>query len=190
LHSKLYEPATVTGVTLLLDFHREAYDRNHEPHGSELAVAAAAAVANAVYELGQQIGLVTNGRDAVEGRDSLMPLVVPAGRGQEQLPRILETLARVELSAGLPLPELIRETLFQLPLDARVVAILSRVTEVEAMALAMLKRRGLVVEAIVNAPEDFDYSLLAPVLWREGIACQHLLNEASLAGICGSMTAY
>ena len=34
--------------------------------GYELAITAAATLANAVYEMGQQIGLVTNGRDAVD----------------------------------------------------------------------------------------------------------------------------
>ena len=33
---------------------------------SELAVTAAASLANAVYEMGQQVGLVTNGRDAAD----------------------------------------------------------------------------------------------------------------------------
>ncbi len=82
--------------------------------------------------MGQQIGLVTNGRDAadrirVEGwdfdprtrsqarqaasmleqNDRLQPVMVPTRRGVEQLRRILETLARVELTDGLRLSELI-----------------------------------------------------------------------------------
>ena len=39
----------------------------------------------------------------------LQPLIVPTRRGPEQLMRILETLARVELTDGLPLPALIAE---------------------------------------------------------------------------------
>src|SRR5207248_9232431 len=66
LHSKVYEPSTVAGATLLMEFHTAAHERKHEPHRSELAVTAAASIANAVYLLGQQIGLVTNGRDAAD----------------------------------------------------------------------------------------------------------------------------
>src|SRR6185295_18493305 len=66
LHSKVYEPSTVAGATLLMEFHTAAHERKHEPHRSELAVTAAASIANAVYLLNQQIGLVTNGRDAAD----------------------------------------------------------------------------------------------------------------------------
>ena len=106
LHSKVYEPSTVAGATMLLEFHTAAHERKHEPHRSELAVTAAASMANAVYLMGQQVGLVTNGRDAAdrirqEGwahdhrsraaalasasvrdkSDRLAPLIVPTRRG-------------------------------------------------------------------------------------------------------------
>ena len=134
LHSKVYEPSTVIGATLLLDFHQADYESRHEPVRSELAVMATASIAHAVYEMGQQIGLVTNGRDAAdriqsegsrqdlhtrnaarksaemsEHSDRLRPIVVPTQRGPEQLIRILETLARVELTDGLTFPQLILE---------------------------------------------------------------------------------
>jgi uncharacterized protein (DUF58 family) len=66
LHCKIYEPSTIAGATILLDFHKKSYHERGEPYRSELAVTAAMSLANAVYELGQQIGLVTNGRDAAE----------------------------------------------------------------------------------------------------------------------------
>src|SRR5262249_26709762 len=66
LHSKLYDPSTVAGATLVLDFHERGYHRQGEPYRSELAVTTATSLANAVYEMGQQIGLVTNGRDAAD----------------------------------------------------------------------------------------------------------------------------
>src|SRR5437660_3913247 len=60
LHSKTYEATTLTGATLLLDFHLAGYPRRGEPHRSELAVTASVSLANAVAILGQQIGLATN----------------------------------------------------------------------------------------------------------------------------------
>src|SRR5262245_42224808 len=66
LHSKIYEPSTLSGATILLDFFKAGYHRRGEPYRSELAVTTAASLANAVYELGQQIGFVTNARDAVD----------------------------------------------------------------------------------------------------------------------------
>ena len=148
LHSKVYEPSTVAGATLLLDFHQADYESQHEPFRSELAVTAAASIAHAIYEMGQQIGLVTNGRDAAdrirqegwdydlrsrkaarraaemrERSDRLQPIVVETRRGPEQLLRILEALARVELTDGLSFTQLIAETACRLPRDATVIAV-------------------------------------------------------------------
>jgi uncharacterized protein (DUF58 family) len=66
LHSKVYDPSSLAGATLVLDFHRDSYPSRGEPHRSDLAVTAAASLAFAVAELGQQIGLVTNAGDAAE----------------------------------------------------------------------------------------------------------------------------
>jgi uncharacterized protein (DUF58 family) len=66
LHCKVYEPSTIAGATILLDFHKASYHDRGEPYRSELAVTAAMSLAHAVYQMGQQIGLVTNGRDAAE----------------------------------------------------------------------------------------------------------------------------
>jgi len=66
LHSKIYEPSTIAGATVLLDFHQESFDPRHEPVRSELAVTTAASIAGAICQMGQQVGLVTNARDAAE----------------------------------------------------------------------------------------------------------------------------
>ena len=57
--------------------------------------------------------------------DRLQPVVVPTRRGAEQLMRILETLARVELTDGLKFHQLVTEAADQLPRDASVIALLS-----------------------------------------------------------------
>jgi uncharacterized protein (DUF58 family) len=209
LHSKVYEPSTVAGATLLLEFHIAAHDRKHEPHRSELAITAAASIANAVYLMGQQVGLVTNGRDAAdriryEGwahdhrsraaaqaaasvrdkSDRLAPLVVPTRRGPEQLTRILETLARVELTDGLPLPALVEETASRMPRDATVIAIVPPGNVESAIALGNLRRRGFAVTAILNLFDDWDYATAAGAYLAEGIATRHLKEEASIPEIC------
>lgn len=209
LHSKVYEPSTIAGATLLLDFHVASYPERYEPYRSELAVTAAASLASAVYEMGQQIGLATNGRDAAdrirqEGWDSdprsrrearrsasmiahsdrLQPLVVPTRRGPEQFMRILETLARIELTDGLTLAELVTETASRLPRDATVVAILPTVTEAAAVALGSLRRRGFAVTAIVNTYEPHDYAVAAGRLMAEYIDVRHLKDKEGLATVC------
>jgi uncharacterized repeat protein (TIGR01451 family) len=209
LHSKVYEPSTVAGATLLMEFHTAAHDRRNEPHRSDLAITAAASIANAVYLLGQQIGLVTNGRDAAdrirtegwahdyrsrsaalasasrrEKSERLAPVIVPTRRGPEQLTRILETLARLELTDGLPLPALIEEAAPRLPRDATVIAILPPGSTDSAIALGNLRRRGFAVTAILNLYEDSDFADAAGSLVAEGIEVRHLKDESSIMEIC------
>ena len=66
LQSKTYEATTLSGATILLDFHASGYPAAREPHRSELTVTAAISLMNAVFEMGQQFGLVTNARDAAD----------------------------------------------------------------------------------------------------------------------------
>ncbi len=182
LHCKIYEPSCIAGVTLLLDFHKEVYTARREPHRSELANHGAASLANAVYQMGQQIGLVTNGRDAAdriqqegyrhefrtrslaldtakmrEHSDRLRPVIVETRRGPEQLVRILEALARLELTEGLTFPPTGDRS--DQPLAARCHASSPSSPAVPAeaaIALGSLKRRGYAVTAILVTYDDDD----------------------------------
>jgi len=174
LHSRIYDPSTVAGATIILDFHKDMYPAQGEPHRSELAITTAASLANAMCQMGQQIGLVTNGRDAADrireegwkrefrtrsdakqnvgmsaSSSRLRPVIVETQRGFEQFQRIRESLARLELTDGLSFSELLMEATSRLPRDATVVAILGDVTTETAIALGNMRRSGFAVYAIV-----------------------------------------
>lgn len=210
LHSKTYEPSTVAGATILLDFHRDGYPAGNEPHRSELSVTAAASLANAVFQMGEQVGLLTNGRDAADrirqegyrhefstrdtARDSLgmrdnsdrlQPVIVPTRRGADQLMHILQTLARVELTDGLPFSQLVTETASRLPRDATVVAVLPQVPTESAVALGNLRRHGFAVTAVlVMFEEDPDYYDSVGRLLAEGIDVRKIETETDLTNVC------
>ncbi len=209
LHSKVYEPSSVAGGTILMEYHNASHSRQHEPMRSELAVTAAASIANALYEMGQQVGLVTNGRDAadrirqegwdydirtrdaarnsasmLDASDRLQPVVVDTRRGADQLLQILETLARVELTDGLTLAQLVGETRDRLPRDATIIAILPTVTTETAITLGGLRRQGYAVTAILNLYDEYDYAQAAGPLIAEGIEVQQLRDEPSIVTVC------
>ncbi|MDB5385181.1 MAG: conserved repeat protein [Planctomycetaceae bacterium] len=211
LHCKMYEPSCIAGVTLLLDFHQASYPARGEPHRSELAVTGAASLANAIYQMGQQFGLITNGRDAadrireegfrhefrtratalgtVEMRghsDRLNPVIVETRRGPEQLTRILETLARVELSDGLTFSQLVIEATSRLPRDATVVALLADVPPETAIALGSLKRRGYAITALLVMADEDDASNCMGRLLAEGIEVRRIENEEAIASVCSA----
>jgi uncharacterized protein (DUF58 family) len=66
LHCRVYEPTSLAGATILVDFHEDGYPPRGEPHRSDLAITTAASIAYAVSVLNQQLGLASNGRDAAD----------------------------------------------------------------------------------------------------------------------------
>lgn len=214
LHCKVYEPSTIAGATVLLDFHEDGYPSRAEPLRSELAVTAAISLAHAVHVLGQQIGFVSNGRDAadrirLEGWDHdyrsreaalksaamrdkserLKPLVVSTRRGVEQFQRIRELLARIELTDGLTFAQLTIEMAGRIPRDATVLAILPDVSVETALALGNLRRLGSAVTAILIRMEEEHLRTCFGRLAAEGILdVRHIQSEAGVSLVCGEHT--
>jgi uncharacterized protein (DUF58 family) len=209
LQSKVFEPSTVIGATILVDFHRKAFPRKHEPYRSEIAITAAASIANTVFHMNQQVGLISNGRDAADrirtegwvgdsrtrkeaqrsaemhsSSDRLRPVIVQTRRGVEQLQRIFEALARMEKTSGLDLARLILESTDRLPRDATVVAILSSVTDSEVIALSSLKQQGFAITAIINCFSTDEFAKNSGALVAAGIETRHLKDEDSISEIC------
>lgn len=211
LHSKIYDPTTLAGATILLDFHRDSYPKRGEPHRSELAVTAAASIANAVCVLGQQVGLASNGRDTADrlrqkrkgsltfanrssARDDveefnenerLKPLHVETRRGTEQFQRIREMLARVELTDGMPFGSFVIEVTPRLPRDASVIAILADVTIESAVALSTLQRQGFAVSVVLITLEPNHLETAYGRLLAENVRdIRHLQSERAIADLC------
>ncbi len=215
LHSRIYENSRVAGATILLDFHQDSYRGVVGESSAELAIVTVAALANAVFLEGQQIGLVTNGRDAadrireegwhgeflnrtmarqqaatVAENTRLRPVVVPTRKTSDNFQRILETLARLEQTNGLEFSALLAEAAVQIPRDATLVAVFSRVTPEMAMALGELARRGFLVTAIVVIfGADVLPDWAKPPEWAEILLSQninfHMVNsEDAVTNLC------
>lgn len=212
LHSKVHQPTCVAGAMMILDLHRSSNPDRHEPVRSDLAVTAAVSICHTLYLMQQQFGLVTNGRDAadrirtegwdadhrcredayrsVEMRDEnsrLRPMIVPAGRGPEHFHELHQTLARLERTDGMKLPELLIEAQSRLPRDASIVVVVQEVDEQAAMALGMLRRQGYAVSAIVNHFEKDAVLTASGRLLAQRIPVYHLADEASIPYLCRNM---
>ncbi len=215
LQSKTFESTSVAGATIVLDFNREAFPEESALYTSELAVTLAATLARALDQGGQQVGLVSNGRDAVDrmkfqgwdltfktrefakrrlqtqtDNQRLTPVVVETRRDSGQFQRIIETLARLELTDEFAFPEMLADAGPHLPRSATVLAIVSRVTQELAAGLGRLRRRGYSVLALVvtyGEPEVPDWA--APVEWAEmllaeNVPFQPIRDEKSAAAFC------
>lgn len=215
LHCKTFEPSCVAGATILLDFHQYSHRGGQFANAlTELSVTTVASLANTLYQMNQQVGFISNGRDAAERvkeegwsqefrtrsiakrlldlrgeSDRLRPVLVPTRRGGEQLMRILESLARLELTTGLNFSQLVEESKPHIPRDTTVIAVLRDVSEHTALALGSLKRSGYAVTAVVVV-EDRIPDWVVPPEWAnnllaEGVPFRPVHDEEALMHLCG-----
>jgi len=98
--------------------------------------------------------------------------------------QILETLARVEKSDGLPFAQLVHETASRMPHSATVIAVLTEVSTEAAIALGSLRRRGMAVTAIVNVYDEYDFARVAGPLVAQRIDVRQLRDRAGISRIC------
>lgn len=209
LHCKTFEPSTVVGSTIVLEFHKDNYPLESEPLKSDLAVTTAVSIANAVNVLGQQVGFISNGRDAVDriqqegwktefksrnaaqenlgmktSSDRLRPIVVPTKRGEMQFMEIRDTLARIELTDGMPFSRFIDETQNRLVRDATVVVVLGSLNEEIAGSLSDLTAQGYAVTAILVR---FNKNELAEAMGRLislGIETRRVNTMQDISSVC------
>ena len=93
-------------------------------------------------------------------------------------------LARVELTDGLTLPQLIVESTSRMPRDASVIVILRQATMETAIALGELRRQGYAITAVINTYEEDDFASAAGPLLAYGIPTRHLQDEAAVVEVC------
>ncbi|TWU02251.1 DUF58 domain-containing protein [Stieleria varia] len=211
LHSKVYEPSSIAGATIVLDLHVQSNPDRDEPVRSDLAITAAASIASALHESGEPFGMVSNGRDAADrirtegwmgdhrvrdsatqaaamksDNDRMRPVVLPADRGPVHLREVIRTLARLERTDALKLPELLMEAESRISSETTVLAIVQRCDEQSIAALLGLSRRGRAVAVIVNTYDVNDFSSIAGPFIALNIPVFHLAGEQSISDVCRS----
>ncbi len=213
LHSKVYEPTTMAGATLVLDLHRDSNPAHHEPVRSDLAISLAGSVAGVFYEIGQPIGLLSNGRDAAdrirtEGFDNdfrtrqaaqrsvvmrsdddrLRPVIEPADRGPAHYQQLRRVLARLELSDGIGIGETLIGAQQRLAHDTTLIVVVPRCPPQLAALLIGMKRRGWGIAVVINTPDINDFAGDAGPLQADGIETLHLADEATLPHVMRRVT--
>jgi uncharacterized protein (DUF58 family) len=152
LQVKLFEPSIALETMIFLDLHTAAYDLRYRFDATELAVVVAASLASWVVSQKQPVGLVSN------GLDPLGVSAMPARKGRAHLIRILETLARIQMSeSGLPLGDLLRRQAVSLPWGTTLIVVSGRSDEALFDSLFRARRAGLNIVLIFTVPlADFN----------------------------------
>jgi uncharacterized protein (DUF58 family) len=112
LQVRLFEPSIALETLIFLDLNADDYHYHSRIDSTELAIVIAASVAAWVAGKHQTVGLKVNGRDPLAS--DKLPQYLPPRKGRTQLMRILETLARAEMTQESPLDAMIRQQRYHL----------------------------------------------------------------------------
>ncbi|MCM2374339.1 DUF58 domain-containing protein [Aporhodopirellula aestuarii] len=215
LHTKIYEPSSVIGATIIVDLHVSTNPDRNEPVRTDLSIVAAVSIAAALHDAGEPFGLATNGRDAAdrvktEGflgdhrigdhfevrdaagqaaamlakNDRLRPVMIDVDRGPAHLKELTRTLARLERTDGLTLPDFLIETESRLSSETTLLIILQQAPAETVASLVNLSRRGWAIAVVLNTLDVDDYTRLAAPLLAENIHVSHLSDQDSIRDVC------
>lgn len=204
LHVKTYEPSSVIGGTLVLDLHEASYKPDRKEERMELAITTTASIAYLLQISGEQVGMITNARDAaevaryeIEKRETLSrqevdaevegelqgtrisPLCVETSRTPFQAQQIIENLARVLPTDGLDGMGLVMNQYHMLPRDATLMIVAPIITERMAYALGAIKLSGFNVSVFLIMDQRA-YEEAAQFLAPHNIHVFHIEHERSL----------
>lgn len=204
LHVKTHEPSSVIGGTLVLDLHEASYKPERKEERMELAITTTASIAYLLQMSGEQVGMITNARDAaevaqydvarhetlnrqdvdaeVEGElvsTTMSPLCVETARSPFQIQRIIQNLARVLPTDGLDGQHLIMNQYQSLPRDATVMVVAPIITDRMANTLAAIKLSGFNVSVFLIMDQRA-YEEAASFLAPHYIPVFHIEHERSL----------
>jgi uncharacterized protein (DUF58 family) len=141
LQVKLLEPSIALESAIFLDLDERAYGVWGRFDVAELAIVAAASLANWIVGVRQSVGLITNGGDPLSGGQSPPPL--PPRRGRGHLLYVLEMLARLHVMAGAPLAELLGKQVHSLSWGTSLIVITPRLGDDLFDALFQARRSGM-----------------------------------------------
>jgi len=207
LFTKTTEPSQVLGATLLLDLLESRYEEEKRESRMELAITTTASIAYLLQASGEQVGLLTNGRDAaeeaqyeVESRqalsreeahtsvvgecisDLLSPLQVPTVRSPVQAQQIIENLARVLPGDSFTIEQVMMSEGETLPRDATLIPVVPEITEGLALTLATMKLLGFTVTVFL-IDNQANYRAGAGLLAAHNIHVFHIEHERNLHDI-------
>ncbi len=176
LEVKKPEPAMSLATLICLDLHTPAYSRHLRYTAPEWAIVVSASLAAYLIEQRQDVGLTSNGRDQLT--DAKCWAIAP-GHGRTHLMKLLEWLARVQLTETRPLVEWLPRTTVNLAWGTTVVVVTPSADEVTSGALHHLRRAGLNPVLLAVEPHA-RFDVVHERCRRLGIAAHQVADENEL----------
>ena len=167
LQTKVFEPTTTVDIGIFLDVRtseRRLWLKNQPL--LELAIVAAASIANHALADGYRVGLYANHRKQFS--DELIR--IPPSQHTDQLLHMLEALAQIFPFEAMPMAEFVQHEVRNLPWGSSLVVISALPPDTLFATLLRMQRAGRRVVLIsVGGPE--------PPMSRDGLTVYHLRDE-------------
>ena len=140
LQVKVFEPSIALETFVVLNLNAEDYYYRTRIDSTELAIVIAASVANWIVGQKQLVGMTVNGRDplAADGK----PQSIPPRKGKRHMMRLLETLARVEITQDSVLAPLLQHQRYQLAWGTTLIVITGTASHALLDELYQARRSG------------------------------------------------
>jgi uncharacterized protein (DUF58 family) len=176
LQVKQFEPSISLEMAILLDLSRTGYDAQRYIDATELAIVAAASLANWAIGRKQSAALATNGLDPLGSGETIE---VPMRKGRGHLMRILDVLARIEAGDTAPCVEMLRRERSRLGWGTTAVVITGKAGDALFDELFAAQRAGLNMVLILCGPAP-NFDDIRRRAERFGIVALHARNERDL----------
>jgi uncharacterized protein (DUF58 family) len=148
---KQYEPSIARETLICLDLSPEDYEQRRRYTAVELAIVAAASIANhIVVNEGLSVGLATEAWDPLTNMQAR--LFLPPRSERAHLIGLLEILARIEVGEATSFPDLLRRESVELSWGATLAVIAGRESKRLFDSLVYLRRAGFAVSLILVQP--------------------------------------
>ena len=177
LQTKRLEPAISIESQILLNLNRDEYSISRVDTAIELAIVAAASIANYLIELRQTVGLSCNGLDPLV--EEQQAILLPPRKGRDQLMHILDVLARVQGVQGAPFEDTLRRARLHLSWGGTLIIITSHADDSLFDNMLLLKRSGYHVVMILVDPKA-PFAHLKERAHQVGIAAYQVWQESDL----------
>ncbi len=140
LQVKQYEPSIALETAILLNLNSSEYGFQHRIDSTELGIVIAASLANWLVSQKQSVGLMTNGYDPSSSGGEVQP--ISPRKGRSHLMRILDALARAQMSDQTGFVTMVRQQSTHLPWGTTLVLITGQAEEALFDELVQAQRRG------------------------------------------------
>ncbi len=152
LQVKRFEPAISIEAQIFLNLNRDEYTPARSASAPELAIVTAASIANYLIEKRQTVGLCCNGLDPLV--EDMAMIHTQPHKGREQLVRILDTLARVQVSNHLAFVDVLRQASLHLTWGGTAIIITGHADDALFENMLLMKRSGYHVVLILLDPRS------------------------------------